>query len=49
LTFKFTKFSGYKLIDVKVKLRSKEQLKIKGKIQKIPKQTVSCRKGGTEY
>jgi len=26
-TFKFTKFSGYKLVDDKVKLGSKEQLK----------------------
>jgi hypothetical protein len=48
-TFKFTKSSGYKLVDDKLKLRSKERLKIKGKIQKIPKQTVSCRNGGTEY
>jgi len=32
-TFKFTKFSVYKLVDNEVKLRSKEQLKIEDKIQ----------------
>lgn len=45
-TFKFTKFSGYKLVDDTVKLRCKEQLKIKGKIQKTPKRTVSRRNWG---
>jgi len=45
-TFKFTKFSGYKLVDDKVKLRSKEQLKIKGKVQKIPNRVYHAGMGG---